>query len=35
MLRGALADLLRCRHRTHAALPEVLARRVDHLFELK
>lgn len=34
VLRGQLAELLRCRHRTHGALPHVLARRVDHLFSV-
>jgi hypothetical protein len=31
-LRRAVGDLLRCAGRTHAALPEALPRRIDHLF---
>lgn len=33
-LRAVLARMLRCAHRTHGALPSVLARRVDHLVEV-
>jgi hypothetical protein len=34
-LRMEVADMLRCRDRTHHGLPEVIARRIDHLIELR
>lgn len=34
-LRGELAEVLRCAHRTHEALPHVFGRRVDHLFDVR